>query len=561
MMRSVILVATTLWSGVAAASTTSALYSAPRSSGTQARLSGTIYVDCSARAYGDGSLSAPFATLSAINTNILPGTVILFRRGTRCVGQFTTAGSGTADRPIRVGVYGNGTARPVIDGNGVQGADEAGAAFRLVNQEYWEVSGIEVTNPGAARGVRSGIAVILRNFRNSAGPDGKPQGVAHHILLHDVYVRDVAGGLATSGAGSKRSNGIQFRVSGLVLPNWFDGIAVTNSTISNVTREGLTTESVQSCRTIAQCLPNSVAGPPYNQWRPQLHVLFKGNVIENIGGDGIVIRVSKGAVVEGNIGRNLASRDGWESSQISSAGFWTINSDDTVFRFNEVHGTRKLPSNNDGTAFDDDFSNRNTLFEHNYTHDNEGGFILLCGQCGGLRTVTTNGVIRDNISVNDGLVAKRLVFGAGAGEPDFGKAVNGASFYRNSFYRSDDHPIAVIQTESRVLAVRFEDNSCRSEGGLSLARGSGDRANLTWVNNRFLGLANLLLPSLDTSESAEPLTGLRTSAPRLEEASWHDLELGPLTDVVRAAADHHPEHTGLDHVLHLAVPQGEIVGL
>ena len=44
-------------------------------------------------------------------------------------------------------------------------------------------------------------------------------------------------------------------------------------------------------------------------------------------------------------------------------------------QFNEV-SDHKAPW--DGQGFDSDFNCTNTLIQYNYSHDNEGGFILIC---------------------------------------------------------------------------------------------------------------------------------------------------------------------------------------
>ena len=75
-----------------------------------------------------------------------------------------------------------------------------------------------------------------------------------------------------------------------------------------------------------------------------------------------------------------------------AAGIWPWDCDDTVIQFNEVSG---LKGTKDGEAFDSDAYTRNTLFQYNYTHDNDGGFLLIC--C----SDNTGTVVRYNISQND----------------------------------------------------------------------------------------------------------------------------------------------------------------
>src|SRR5215472_16367327 len=46
-----------------------------------------------------------------------------------------------------------------------------------------------------------------------------------------------------------------------------------------------------------------------------------------------------------------------------------------VFQYNEAYLTR---GTRDGEGFDSDYNSRNAIFQHNYSHDNEGGFMLIC---------------------------------------------------------------------------------------------------------------------------------------------------------------------------------------
>ena len=84
-----------------------------------------------------------------------------------------------------------------------------------------------------------------------------------------------------------------------------------------------------------------------------------------------------------------------------SAGIWPWSSDDTIIQFNEVSefkGTR------DGQAFDSDGNCSGTVFQYNYSHDNDGGFMLICssGTWKPPRMIPNSGtIVRYNISQND----------------------------------------------------------------------------------------------------------------------------------------------------------------
>jgi len=133
-----------------------------------------------------------------------------------------------------------------------------------------------------------------------------------------------------------------------------------------------------------------------DHWFPSLHVVIRDNFVDDVGGDGIVPWATDGVLVEHNIARNCNRRAG-----SYNAGIWPWSTDNSVFQLNEAYLTRTTL---DGEGFDSDFNSRNTLFQYNYSHDNEGGFMLICSpvkrdqrkNVGNLGTV-----VRRNISRND----------------------------------------------------------------------------------------------------------------------------------------------------------------
>ena len=60
--------------------------------------------------------------------------------------------------------------------------------------------------------------------------------------------------------------------------------------------------------------------------------------------------------------------------------------------------------------------------EYNYSHDNEGGFILLCSS-----NRSSDNIVRYNLSVNDGCVANSQVIMM------YGTNTYDVSFYNNTF--------------------------------------------------------------------------------------------------------------------------------
>jgi hypothetical protein len=302
----------------------------------------TYYVDAVSGSDANSGLSAAqsWKTLEAANGVVLrPGDAELFHAGQAWRGTLAPHGRGAAGRVIRIGRYGEG-AMPRIEGDGTQEN-----AVLLRNMDELEVSDLEVTNPGDGSAMRRGVRVLLQNF-----------GVAHHIVLRHLFVHDVGGMLA-----KKDSGGIVFQAfgeataSGGATASRFDDLLIERNVVLHVDRSGIMEQSDHYLRT---------------RWGPSIGVVIRENYVEDVGGDGIVPLGTSHALIEGNVVRRAASR-----SNEYNAGVWPWSSDDAVFRWNDVAGTG---GTKDGEGYDSDYNSHGTRFEHNYSHDNAGGFMLIC---------------------------------------------------------------------------------------------------------------------------------------------------------------------------------------
>jgi hypothetical protein len=132
------------------------------------------YLDCGAGSDSNAgtSTSTAWKTLAKVNsTTFAPGDSILVKRGTICAGSLQPLGSGNASAVIRLADYGTGTL-PIIDGGTNQ------ATVKLFNQQYWNISNLEVRN-----GTTWGILV-----------NGSGSTVLNHIYITNVVVHDVMNG-------------------------------------------------------------------------------------------------------------------------------------------------------------------------------------------------------------------------------------------------------------------------------------------------------------------------------------------------------------------------------
>jgi len=334
------------------------------------------------------SPTSAWRTLAKVNaTTFGPGDRILLRAGTRYSGQLAPLGSGTAGNPVTVGVYG-GTERPVIEAEG-----KFPEALLLKNQEYWEVDGLELTNLGPTEEpFRYGVRLVAWDY-----------GTVHHIHLRNLFVHDVNGSLRKNrgeGQGIVWENGGEAKLSR------FDDLLIENCRLLRTDRNGI-------------C---GFTPYPANRkiWFPSLHVVIRKNLLEDIGGDAIKPWGCDGTIVEHN-----TVRLGRQRCRDYAAGIWPWNSDNTLIQFNEVSG---MKGTKDGQAFDSDGFCHNTVFQYNYSHDNDGGFMLLCG------IDNENTIIRYNISQND---RTRLFH--------FYNLIRGTRIYNNVFYVGEDIDVHLFE--------------------------------------------------------------------------------------------------------------------
>jgi len=306
-------------------------------------------------------------SLRKVNKQVFkPGDKILFAASTDYHGQLEPQGSGIIDFPIQIDRYGTGE-NPVIHGNGIKDH-----TLLLYNIEYWEIRNLEITNYGSERkSGRRGVIVRAENF-----------GDTHHIVLEGLEIHHVNGLLEKKKGGG---SAILWENKGQKVKTRFIDLQILNNYMHHCERNAI----------------NSRGNSFRTKWHPSLGVVIRGNLIENIPGDGIVPIGCDGALIEYNV-----IRKGVDSMPVgdAAAGIWPWSSDNTLIQFNEVSDHR---AKWDGQSYDADFNCIGTTFKYNYSFDNWGGFMLICnnGKTLGQRhnIGTKNTKILYNLSVNDGL--------------------------------------------------------------------------------------------------------------------------------------------------------------
>ena len=334
--------------------------------------------------------------------------------------------------------YGEGP-KPIIHGGGI-----AGGAVLLENQHYWSIRNLEVTNQGSP--VPKKMGILIRN--NSVG-------TLSGIEVTNCDIHDVVGDM-TDYRDGKESGGIVFYITAanLSVPSRWDDIRIEDNTVHDVARNGILMQSQWINK------PND----PNSSWRghggytASTNIRIAGNRLERVGGDGIILWCVKGATVE----RNFVRQSNNNSLKQGHAAVWPYFCEDVVFQHNEVCETK---TKFDGMAFDFDNSNQRCVYQYNYSHDNEGGFLNMC--CDGNANAN---IARYNISQNDGSVAHSRVFLV------HGNGNHGYQVYNNTVYVRDGNPAMFEQgADSSGSSIVFMNNIFMNAGSGAFVAPKGCR--------------------------------------------------------------------------------------
>jgi len=340
------------------------------------------YIDCSARFNGNGSLKNPWNTLASVDEfTFKAGDSILFKRGTKASGELWPKGSGNKYAQITIDGYGEGS-KPIIDAHGMENS----AAIKLSNQEYWTIQNLEVTNNAQTMGTRWGIYVISNDSL-----------IKHKIhiknnTIHNVYASNIRFGIKGTRIPSfYEVGGIYVKV---LEPGRMDDVLVEGNQVSDIVGIGISFWGENEFS----------GGMNWDNLSP--NVVIRRNSVVRTGADGILILGTDNELIEynlvdgaGQLGKfgDVPGKAGTNGTDYI-AGLWPTRHRNGIVQYNEVCNTRRYLG--DGQAFDNDlYVTGTTIFQYNYSHDNEGGFFLDC--CSPEETNTGN-IIRYNISQNDG---------------------------------------------------------------------------------------------------------------------------------------------------------------
>ena len=418
------------------------------------------------------SRQTAFRTTARVNTlSLCGGDEVRFRAGRTYPGPLQPRRADT-EGTVTITRYGVGR-RPMIDGGG-----EAAVDLR-------DVSGIclrelAVTNPCGLYGVR-----IL----NQAG--GEMRGI--HVIgchIYDVYGGHEAFRIATGGIVA---------TSGHEHPGWFRDLLIQDNHIEHVCRTGVILHTYWSNRPWKTWAENDYVSDTENWW-PSYEVVWRGNRIERPAGDAMVLIGAIDPLMEWNVAYEVMADP---KPPCANAGIWPQSTENCLVQYNEVGYTHKPEGCNDAQGFDVDLSCRNTILQYNYSHDNEGGFLLLCELNNTAEYGYRGTVVRNNLSVNDGNIKGELIAMVGP--------VRGVTIENNTIcYAGNAERIIEVWTEDgtdQAADVVFRNN-------LLIANGRGNAfhlcngKNFVFENNLYWGSYRTPQPGETDPVVAEPILTL-----------------------------------------------------
>ena len=480
-----------------------------------------------------------WASLDKVNnTTFAPGDTILFQRGDVWTGLLWPKGSGSEGAPITIGAYGESTSRPLIQGSnwcGESGDDLENLVFNTAvffyNQQYWEITSLEITNRIAGDTSEDHIkkyGILIM---------GKDAGTLRHMYCRDLYVHDVISTPIGQEAGIGRG-GIIYIIRGNTVETCWDDIVVENNQVGpNVNHYGinfLSTWGSSSFPSESGIPSSEMAGSRVNS----TNIVIRNNYCVDIGNAAICPSAYRNALIEYNV------CDGCNSGPNGNVPIWWENGDYTVAQYNEVFGSGASSSKEDSQAFDADCNTKLNYIQYNYTHDNPSGAYFECALGS---TYTT--YIRYNISQNDGYGTNSH---GGGSILTLGGSSSGASnkmyVYNNLFYLDDGYDSyitnnwdgVVLNPSNYVFTNNIIFSNAESKGWSEYFWGTAD-------NNAYGGTDTGILRSDDlnaVSVRNSDFVAIGTGAEGVDSAAGYKLSQ---TSVCIDAGSPVADNGGLDY--------------
>jgi len=321
--------------------------------------------------------STPWQTITKVNSvTFLPGDNVYFKRGSNWTGTLYPLGNGSSNTSrITFDAYPATGPNPHIDGGGTAYAVE------IVNKQYFTFQNFTVSNYAAADGDRIGIRVAFN------GPPGQINYFPGVSILNNE-VDDVTGiTVRSQGVYSTAAINVEFSDYMGAQPQ-VDSLLIENNDVHD-----------------NRCIGIQINTPHLYATRPDLwatNLIIRSNTIDQGGADNIIVNGANAPLIEYNAGYDAGICATYPAGSFI-AGMWTAyDTENAVFQYNEVartHNENINGASGDSQAFDADLGTQaNQIFQYNYSHDNDGGCLIMMPD----PTIAKTVIFRYNLSVNDG---------------------------------------------------------------------------------------------------------------------------------------------------------------
>ncbi len=425
---------------------------------------GNHYVDSLAgNDTADGATPATaWKSLSKVNTTTFqPGDHLCFKAGSTFTGQLHPLGSGTAAAAIVIDQYGTGAKPRFNAGAGVLDT------VLLLNQSYWEINNLEVTNNQATAGDYRAVAIR-----------GNDAGVLHHIAIRSCFVHDVTGVVNWIGGStadnippwvtfqtgwdvSKRTGGIVVEVQSTSgTPTWFDDVAIENNTVQDTSFGGIIFKQFDGG--FGWGIRNS---PTDTHFMPHTNIVIRGNYLSQTntiyGCNAIYVTGSRGVLIERNVSQNAGT-----------SAIEVYNSDNFTVQYNETFGTVRKANGADFNGIDADRATTKAVIQYNYIHDNGDGILLAQFAFG-------DSVVRYNLIINNSRYGINLHSDASATNQTYNNLLFASGLNAASLVNSSGGTAALVAAYSLRNNILF---TTRTGDAAVTAAG------ITYASNLYSGL-------------------------------------------------------------------------
>ena len=347
--------------------------------------------------------------INSIHLN--PGDRVLLECGSVFENQYLhIRDGGTKEQLIEIASYGDGNL-PVIHANG-QGIwyqdygtlldssthvkeGYVSSVILLYDAHDILVHDIEITNcpqniigevySAANKMDRTGVAVVAKN-----------KGTLRNITLRNLQIHDVKGNVY-----NKHMNNGGIYITAF-LPDdekktgvaRYDNITIEDCFVYRVSRWGIAIGYTYQHDKFKE---TELDEELFHQYGHE-NIVIRNNYVKEAGGDGITPMYALKPVVEHNTADSVAQEINDRIYQYSkdrggkvAAAIWPWKCKNAIFRYNEAVDTRL---NTDSMAYDAD-SGDGTIYEYNYSRQNEGGCVMFCLE------QAINNTFKNNISYDD----------------------------------------------------------------------------------------------------------------------------------------------------------------